>query len=378
MAHYDELLADAWRANRDDRHAEAAMLFRSSASAALEVGNRAAWFKAMVQAGVSTAMFGDYRGSLRLLIEARQSEPEEAPRHEAWLARSWVGDIILNTRPERSRLERLVADLRVFAGNDREKASAVSILEATWARQRGDFVRALALCEATYQLTDSDISRKYLAYSAAGICADVGKFTECREWHAALRQWKGSASADRYIAESELCLALAEGQPLATLRELLRIYIDRASDVQRDDTADILRNAIVRVHLLDLDAGDPAGESHPSRAEFRSVPMMRQDVHRRYDRHLRCLDYRLACLRFSAGVPPAEDAYYRNPQRVPVSLTAAQPEEFRQRLRKARLAVKTTLRYALHLDNLLECNWRQVEIQARSERIKEIARAAVG
>lgn len=354
------------------------MLYRSSASAALEVGNRAAWFKAMVRAGVATAMFGDYRGGLRLLIEACRAEPEDAPRQEAWLARKSVFEITLNTRPERSRLERLAADLRVFAANDREEANDLSTLEVVWAMRAGDAVKALALCEATYQLTASDDSRRYLAYLAAVICADVNKLTECREWHAALNRWKGSATADRYIAELELRLALAEGQPLAKLRELLRIYIDRASDVQRDDTADILRDAIVSVYLLDLDAGDPAGESHPSRAEFRRLPMMRQNVHIRYDWRLRCLNYRLACLRFSAGVPPTEDDYYRNPQRVPVSLTAAQRAACQQRLCKARIAVKTALRYALHLDNLLECNCRQLAVQGRSERIEEIARAVVG
>ncbi len=379
MAHHDELLDEAWRASRASRSAEAALLFRSTASAALAVGNRAVWFKAMVQAGISTAISGDCRGGLKLLLEARQSEPEEAPRRDAWLSRLYLAHITLSARPERSRLERLVADLRVYAGNDRQLANDVSEFEVQWAMRCGDCGKALGLCEATYQLPElAESSRQYLAYLAAGICTELGRFSDSREWLAALKRWKGSATVERYIADAGLDLALAEGQSPVMLRELLRIYMDRASEVQRDDTADILSESIVRVHLLDLDAGDPAGESHPSRAEFLRLPKMRQDVHNLFSRHLRYLDYRLACLRFAAGVPPVDDCFYRSPQRVPASLIPAHCEEFQSRLRKARTVAKATLRYALHLDNLLACNCRQLEVQARSERIEEIARAAVG
>jgi hypothetical protein len=377
MARHAELFREGLQADRADRVTEAALLFRSAALAALEFGDRAAWFKGMVRAAYSTSERGDIRGGLALLLEARLSEPRDAPEVEAWMARTLLFIITRDTRPERPRLEQLLGDLRSYATTHSIWANEVPVFEASLSGLYGDWRTALACYETGWQATDgqSDRVRSYCAYRAAEHCLRLGQLSSCRDWISALDQCK-YMSVPRWSAESLLLLAQAEGKPFSTLLSCLRSYADRATDVpQRADTTDVLRELITRTHLLDPNAGDPAADFHPSRAELRRKPRSQQDVHCRYDVRLLYLDYRLACLRHVAGVPPAHDVFYQLPQRVPTELTPAYPDEFQGRLRKARTAVASTLRYARRLDNLLECSYREREVQDRRERIEEIARA---
>jgi hypothetical protein len=376
MAYHDNLFKEGRQANRVGRVAEAALLFRSAASAALEFGDLTAWFKSMVWAAVATSTKGDIRTSLALLLEARQSEPEDATQLEAWMVRRELFLITLATRPQRARLEQLLTDLRFYATTHRDRTNEVLQLEERLVSSCGDWRTALACCENVWQASEGyDYLRAYSAYTATEHCLQLGQFAAGREWISALGRCDHE-SIPRWNSESTLHLACAEGQPFATLLSHLRTYIDRVAGVQRADTADIIRILIARIHLLDPNADDPAADFHPSRAELRQPPKNRQDVHSRYHAHLIHLDYRLACLRHAAGVPAVDDYYYYQSQQVPTRLTPADPDEFQRRLQKVRVAAKSTLRYACHLDTLLECDYRQREVQARSERLEEIARAA--
>lgn len=374
MAYHDELFKQGRQAGLADRVAEAALLYRSAASAALEVGDRTAWFKCMVRAASATGDKGDIRASLALLLEARESEPEDAPQFEAWSARREIFFITQSIRPERSRLKQLLADLRFYATTHSARAAELLLLEGSLNSFCGDWRTALACFETAWQAKDGHDLKAYNAYIAASHCLRLGQPSACRDWIFALDQCEDK-SVPRWSAESTLLLARAEGQPFATLLSNLRTYTDRAAGVQRADTADIVRELVARTHLLDPNAGDPAADFHPSRSELRQAPRNRQVVHSRYDAHLLHLDYRLACLRYVASVPAVDDFYYYQPQQVPASLVPTDLAQFQRRLHKARAAVASTLRYARHLDTLLECDYRQREVQARSERIEEIARA---
>lgn len=375
MAHHDELFKEGRQAYRADRNAEAALLYRSAASAALELGDRTAWFKSIVWAASATGSKGDIQTSLALLLEARQSEPEDAPQYEAWMSRKLLFHITKATRPERARLEQLLADLRSYATIHHAPAADLLVLEGTLFESCGDWQASLCRFEAAWQTSDGiGYYKSYVAYNAAYMCLQLGRFAACRDWLAALDRC-GDTCVPRWRAELALKLALAEGQPFATLLSQLRTYADLAAGVQRDETAEVARELFARTHLLDPNAGDPAADFHPSRAELRQRFRHRQDVHFRYETHLLYLDYFLACLRYTAGVPATDDSFYCQPQQVPPHLTPSDSDQFQCRLRKARASFRSTLSYARHLDNLLECDWRQREVQARSERIEEIARA---
>lgn len=375
MAHHNQIASEAMQAYQAERSAEAALLFRSAASAALELGDRAAWFKYIVWAADATYMRGDMQTSLALLLEARQSEPKDVPQFEAWLARKELFFITNSTRPERARLEQLVTDLRSYATIHRVPQGDLPSLEGNLFLFCGDWCMALAFYEAAWQAHDGyGFLKSDSAYSAALCCLRLGRLAACRDWIVASADfgdegWVTHHSFQRI--ELTLRLALAGGQPFASLLPSLRIFTERATS----NGVDEVREFIARVHLFDPDAGDPAADFHPTRAELRRPLKNRQDVHYRYDSHLLHLDYRLACLRHAASVPAVDDLYYYQPQQVPPHLTPADPIEFQRRLHKARAAVRSTLRYARHLDNLIECDYRQREVQARSERVEEIARS---
>jgi len=52
----------------------------------------------------------------------------------------------------------------------------------------------------------------------------------------------------------------------------------------------------------------------------------------------------------------------------------ADAAKLRVRLRRARASARHALRYARHLDGLLECDYRQREVEARLRRIDELLR----
>jgi hypothetical protein len=128
--------------------AEAALLFRSAASAALDLSDSATWFKQMVWAAVATRYKGDVRPSLALFLEARQSEPEDAPQFEAWLARDQVLEIISSIRPNRDRLEQGLIDFRSYATTHLVPTDTILESEGGLLELCGDWRLALARYEA--------------------------------------------------------------------------------------------------------------------------------------------------------------------------------------------------------------------------------------
>lgn len=67
----------------------------------------------------------------------------------------------------------------------------------------------------------------------------------------------------------------------------------------------------VRVLLLDSTLGDPQKPDHPARYQLCHPPVVEWEADERFHRALLVVDYRLACLRFSLGLSPAEDLFYR-------------------------------------------------------------------
>jgi len=379
MAHHHQIAEEGLQAYRANRMAEAALLYRRAALVALELSDRGAWFKYMVWAANATWRKGDVRTGLALLLETRLSEPDDAPQYEVWVARKQVFSATRSTRPERIKLEEILADLHLYATTHRVPKGDFPELEGGLLELCGDWSSALARYEAAWQAFDGEgYLKSGKAYNAAICCLRLGQFAACRDWIAAIDQCGEGHFSGPLLNSAQLAihLALAEGQPFANFLPHLRTYTDRAASQQCDDVNDEVREATARCHLLDPCSGDPAADFHPSRDELRRPSKDRQNVHSRYADHLLHLDYRIACLRHTANVPAVDDLYYNKAQQVPAHLTPVNPDQFRHRLHKARAAVQSIRRYARHLDILLECDYRQREVQAHSERIEEMALAA--
>jgi hypothetical protein len=175
------------------------------------------------------------------------------------------------------------------------------------------------------------------------------------------------------VADMTLRLALFERQALGQLIPLLRSLQEQASILQLRAASDAVRELTTYIHLLDTNAGNPADSHHPARQELRRRPANLEDVDSRFDAHLLLLDYRLACLRYAAGIAPVDDLYYTRPQQTPAAVVPSDPVQFAMALRKVRAAIRWAMQHAERLDGMLECDWRQREVAKRVERVEEIA-----
>jgi len=106
MPHHKSIAADAHDSNRADRKDESALLFRRAAAAALDIGDRSAWYGYMIWAVHTTAQTGNYPAAFALLLSARESEPEDRNQYEACIARLLLLSMTQAIRPEIGRLAR--------------------------------------------------------------------------------------------------------------------------------------------------------------------------------------------------------------------------------------------------------------------------------
>jgi hypothetical protein len=178
------------------------------------------------------------------------------------------------------------------------------------------------------------------------------------------------ANCEKNVLRSEIRWQLAVDQSIEKLRVRVARFLDYSARIEAISQTEFL---VLKAWLLDSDLGDPCDLAHPSREGLSRRSPSDQGLSDIYDRAVAVLCYRLACLRYSVGVPPVDDVYYQKPQRFPDGQCLSDADEVRRRLYKARVAVRWAMRWAVHLDALLECDWRQLEVQAHSERIEEIA-----
>lgn len=128
--------------------------------------------------------------------------------------------------------------------------------------------------------------------------------------------------------------------------------------------------------LLLIDRGDPAAALHPARSPLRHRASGRRPVNTIHRRRLFLTDYRLAELRYAAGLPACDDHWHRHPSSIAAPLPCPLGrEEVARRLDKARRAVHRAAAYARWLDGCWETDFRQSEVAARGARIEAIAAA---
>ena len=88
----------------------------------------------------------------------------------------------------------------------------------------------------------------------------------------------------------------------------------------------------------------------------------------RYGLWLLIGDFRLATVRFAAGMKPAEDTWYKFPQSFESVRAPMKPGDFQRRVFRTRKAYAVAFRWAKALDTF-ECNWRQEQVKKRGERL---------
>lgn len=195
-------------------------------------------------------------------------------------------------------------------------------------------------------------------------------------WCAQLAEMHTDPSFDRvawYEAQAETSLWDGRTDDAKIAAEAME---ERAASLQRPDWQQRVCDLRVRTQLLHAPSDDPADARHAARQLLTARVGGKLYVHVQYERLRLLADYRLACVRHAAGVPPVDDLWYQHPQTLPDRPPAA-PADFQRRVFHARRAYGRALRYSKHLDGCFECDWRQEEIREHRSRLEAIV-AKVG
>jgi len=375
MSRHASLYEDGLEAYKASRCREAALLFRAAASAALEVDDRKSWFKYMVWAEAATEEMDDYSAAMSLLIDARTGQPEDADEYEQWICRKRLFGLVLATHPKLERLTQVLHDLSEYAKTHTTPAADIPKLEGELQYARGNWSAALERCEAAWSLHDGEGYLKSTIVSLAlDCCLRMRRADSAEDWLSTLSECNTEwAYTSEIEARARLMLGRLTQRPYADLVSLLRTYADRESVSESQTGRHSVRDATVRVELLDQSVGDPASPYHPARASMDRV-YGRADVNSYYRRRLLLLDYRLASLRFAGGVSPRDDQFPSAGVMSRAGSIRVSADELTLRIAKARSAGNWAFAKARELDGLLECGWRQLEVVERKQEIERIAR----
>jgi hypothetical protein len=345
----------------------AALTWARSKAAARMLGEHATAFHASIWEASAWIEHGDQIRALGLLLSSLSNVPPDAEPYDSWLGNTYLFFAQMERRPELVRLRKILADLEALAIRHSHSAGDLHLCRGQIALARGEWEEALNHFSRGWQAFDGTGSVKFhFAWRAMICCLSLKRRSETKSWlkHLSVTEQDKYEFARRSLRAGTLLLALETGD--------------------RDAVAECVYNGCgwdhfeLRGHLflrgasLD-DLHDPAEPSHPARrrAAIRRV----QSVHERYEKMLALVDYRLACLRFSAGLPAVDDLYYRRPDAISRKLKVGDQQKFQRQLRGFHLSWHLLLRNARSIDVLLGCNWRTAETASRLKRCRDIVLA---
>lgn len=350
------------------KHSAAALTWARAKESARTLGDSAATFAAGFWEAHAWVRGGAHRRAWGLLLELLSDVPPDAPSYEYWLAQTSCFEIQLGLRPDLARLQRLLSDLEALAVRQTHPAADLHLIRGQLAFFQGSWVAALGHFARGWQAYDGNGYCKYgSAWWAFNCCLRLGRRPEANSWcqHLSVVNQDDRDEARQFLKAATLLRAL-EARDLAAVATCVdngcgreRHYELRGQLLMRDNSLDPLH--------------DPADHSHPARKL--AATTREQDVHTRYDNLLALVDYRLACLRFTAGMPAVDDLYYRQPDALPERITLAEPATFQQQLQSFDFSWRMLQRLARRLDTLLQCDYRTQEAHSRRQRRDALAAA---
>jgi len=272
----------------------------------------------------------------------------------------------MEVRPELARLQRQLSDLESLAIRHVHSPSDLHLQRGGISYCRGDWAVALTHFSRGWQTyVDGGWAKHEFSSSALLCCLRLNRREEAESW------WKHLSVTDQdswnkgeMLKSTSLWLALEAGS------------LDAAQNCVENGcghpVGELRGRLFLRGDALDP-IHDPSDLTHP--ANKFALFERKESVHVRYYQVLALVDYRLACLRFTVGMPAVDDLYYRQPDFIPPSLKISDSNKPRQQLRSFRFTWHLLWRLAKRLDALLECDWRTKETVSRWNRAKAIATA---
>lgn len=278
-------------------------------------------------------------------------------------------------RPQASKLEQELAAMEtLFQHHQYLPAADLWRCRAVLARGRGNHAEALHWLErAWYRHDGRGLTRSILAHNAGCAALELEDLHTAHVWLTQLHSCKESRE-DAQAGEADLAtrVSLWEGDHLALQRQAKLLH-PHAHPFEQSIWWRRTAALGVRVLLLDSTLGDPQKPDHPARYQLCHPPVVEWEADERFHRALLVVDYRLACLRFSLGLSPAEDLFYRQ---LPfsrgglhsrISHTAIQV-----RIGRVYVALGRASRVASWLDAAYGCQWRQDLIKGREARLRNL------
>jgi len=383
MARARELFNDGIKSYKAGEYRVASMCWAEAAIAAGEEQDIVLQYAALVWQADVLYLSGEIARALGRLLAAYDLEiyNQDASfgSFEQWMRRKlFIQQLITGLRGMSATREALV-ELTEFSATHRPPPWDIPVLQGNISRTQGRWTEALAQYEtarAQFNSHGSGFTQCGFASKAVSCCLRLHLWSAADDWIAAIRQedewqngWADIISHFQGTARFEL--ARARGDSYFRLRSLFQAI--EAVPASVDSLTKDRHLARLAFALLDPHGGDPAHSGHPTRRTLPRLPDSRENVHDVFDYVRAILDYRLACLRFSANVPPVDDEYHEAPPLPPLRITDQQ--DFLRRLKRARIVLAAARRRARAIDIAFECNWRQQDIDRRARAIEAIAHA---
>jgi hypothetical protein len=214
-----------------------------------------------------------------------------------------------------------------------------------------------------------------IAARCCKIAIRLGLVDEARRWlaHIESDSWRVETRLRKLECQAELDLRSGD---LLTLRETLK-RMDEAADGTQSVARHLSRAELATcMLLLDESLGDPERPAHPVHLRLADLTQSDAAYPLMLDHRLRgFLQYRLASLRYAAGIPPEVDYFGLPSTSSPGAFAPRLPAELPVRLAGTREAWEEAAANGRRIDEVLESDRRHTELANLKASIDRIAAA---
>jgi hypothetical protein len=372
-----DLSARAAEAARDERCWEAAFLYEQARKVALDGNRLADAYRLGTEAAHNWANAGQYERELAMLLDLLRDVPLEADPVDVYFTRLQKFFHYLDlAEPSLPKIEAERIAATAAYEELRPGGSEGPYLQGRVAFKRGRMEQAYAQFEISYARYRPDgmsTDKGFLASRAALAALHLDRLADARLWIDKIESsnWPLNAQIHRAARRLQVALQLRD---IAASRDALLALDSVLTGVQRALYAAQVCFMAVSALCLDPAHGDPGGGHHPAERRIQDFPAgERKTSDGQWSWSLAVLAWRLAALRYAAGLPTDEDYWSRPPHEQATLYAPRLPAELISRLAAARAACYEAAEVAGRLDQGFECSLRQREVNNTLQRIEDIA-----
>jgi len=252
--------------------------------------------------------------------------------------------------------------------------SDISYRQSVIYRRRGMWQEALSCYEVSWSQDDADEGDPYMtADRIITTLLQLARSAEARIWLKHLKSRFYPHDAKISHALSRLYIAMHDND-VQECRGAILALDDAMGGVESQFGSTVQINAAVAGLVLDEDFGDPMSPSHPGAIRLNEFSNKNpDDPYQAEMLHETIIFWKIACLRYAAGMAPVEDYYYRKSQELQSPDAARLPTQIPARVSGARESCDDALQIAILLDTAYRCTFRQAIIRSMRARVDEIA-----